>query len=674
MTMWVIHYTDKRVQKGDRVNMRELKGQVTIFISMVMMCIFALFCGLLESARTAGSRWYLQTIVSSSLDSVFSQYHRQLWDSYRLLFAEYETEEEMEADFAGFLQPYLDESGWYPAELEEVTVEEWLKATDDYGIYLEKEILDYMKYGIWEMDFKIDDINGLWENTKEAGAVKEIAETYREHAKDALKLEKALEAISESQKKQMEKKQKCLSCLKNYNGFGFQRAAKELIRELKRMPGLVKEYEKQADRLTKKLGESRKVFNDEKENCTSPVNDQLEREVEQFESYISQDGQRRKEIEELETKSYEQIQHIEDVMEEAEEVERIIDEWEDDEDDDGPDLRALWSPVIYHFEQLKIYPISFSHGVKDKKTEGWLKQIQKMCQSGLLNLVIPDGVNVSDGMMETKELPSESGNMTPKAREISLTDHWIVNEYCGKFFRSFPTNGLEESQSGEITFEPGVKGDDGLSYELEYMIGGKKLDEENLTSVVSRLLVIREGLNMIHILSDSKKRQEAQNLAFLITGVAGLTPLVFLTTFFIMSIWALGESLMDVRGLLAGKKVVIWKSAKNWTLTLDSLVTMGREGQIGTGGGDEGFSYVSWLKLLLLMDEIVSQEYRMMDLIQMNICRKQSSFRMRRGTYQIRLKNHLIGKHVFFSLGLMERQTGNKDHTYPIEVVGERKY
>ena len=59
-----------------------------------------------------------------------------------------------------------------------------------------------------------------------------------------------------------------------------------------------------------------------------------------------------------------------------------------------------------------------------------------------------------------------------------------------------------------------MKGDDGLSYELEYMIGGKKLDEENLTSVVSRLLVIREGLNMIHILSDSKKRQEAQNLAF----------------------------------------------------------------------------------------------------------------------------------------------------------------
>ena len=88
--------------------MKSVKGQVTIFISMVMMCIFALLCGLLESARTAGARWYLETAKASAMDSVFSQYHRQLWDSYRLLFVEYEKEEELEGDFAGFIQPYLD--------------------------------------------------------------------------------------------------------------------------------------------------------------------------------------------------------------------------------------------------------------------------------------------------------------------------------------------------------------------------------------------------------------------------------------------------------------------------------------------------------------------------------------------------------------------------------------
>ena len=76
--------------------MKKTGGQVTIFISLVMMCVFALFFALLESARTAGARWYLQTAASSALDSVFSQYHRQLWDSYRLLFAEYENGKELE--------------------------------------------------------------------------------------------------------------------------------------------------------------------------------------------------------------------------------------------------------------------------------------------------------------------------------------------------------------------------------------------------------------------------------------------------------------------------------------------------------------------------------------------------------------------------------------------------
>ena len=59
--------------------------------------------------------------ASSSMDSVFSQYHRELWDRYRLLFAEYETGAEMEADFAGFLLPYLETDNWYPMALEAVS-------------------------------------------------------------------------------------------------------------------------------------------------------------------------------------------------------------------------------------------------------------------------------------------------------------------------------------------------------------------------------------------------------------------------------------------------------------------------------------------------------------------------------------------------------------------------
>lgn len=37
---------------------RTADGQITVFFSLIMMCMFAFFCVLLESARTAGARWY----------------------------------------------------------------------------------------------------------------------------------------------------------------------------------------------------------------------------------------------------------------------------------------------------------------------------------------------------------------------------------------------------------------------------------------------------------------------------------------------------------------------------------------------------------------------------------------------------------------------------------------
>lgn len=663
--------------------MRGIKGEVTIFISMVMMCVFALLCGLLESARTAGARWYLQTAASSALDSVFSQYHRQLWDTYRLLFAEYEYEEELETDFSGFLQPYLEESRWYPMTLQSAKVEEWLGATDDNGAYLEEEILDYMRYGIWDMDFDANTISGLWENAKEAVAVKEVSEVYRGRAGDALKLEKALEAISSCQEKQESKKQEGLDSLEEYNGPLFRTKAQAVIQQLNRIPGLVENYQNQADELAEKLAYNREIFEKDREDCSGSVNEQMIQEIQQFEEYVAQNGRRRKEIEELKSQSYEQVKLVEKVIQEALKVEKIIDEWEsDDEDDDGPDLEALWSPVIRHFDELMIKFLSFQHGVADKKTEGFLKNIENIYKSGFLRLVVPEEKEISRGILETLELPSETEIWSEEARGISFMDHMMVNEYCGKFFRCFPAeqndgNTLEEAsidKDGAGQSEAGISGSGGLSYEIEYMIGGKDYDEGNLMVVANRLLVIREGLNLLHIMSDPNKRQEAQKVAMMITGVAGLSPLVLLTTFFVMSIWALGESLMDIRGLLAGNKVMLLKSAKDWTLDLEQLIIMGQKKEIGTGGGEQGLNYLSWLKVLLFMDEIVCQEYRMMDMIQMNICRIQTSFRMRRGVYRTKLQNNLTGKHVFFSLGFVENITGSRTHTYPMEITVERKY
>ena len=64
----------------------------------------------------------------------------------------------------------------------------------------------------------------------------------------------------------------------------------------------------------------------------------------------------------------------------------------------------------------------------------------------------------------------------------------------------------------------------------------------------------------------------------------------------------------------------------------------------------------------------------MMDIIQMNICRKQPSFRLRRGVYQVRLLSRFQGKHLFFSLGYMDAFTGNDSNLYPMNIKSERTY
>lgn len=648
---------------------RTADGQITVFFSLIMMCMFAFFCVLLESARTAGARWYLQTAASSAMDSVFSQYHRKLWDTYRVLFAEYDTPEDVTDAFGGFILPYLEMENWYPIQYTGAQAEEIIRATEGQGVYFEKEVLDYMKFGIWHMDFDADTVQGLWNSAKEAASVKNMAESYRGHAREALKLEKSLEAISENLEEQQKLKNSGMSALNSYDGSDFRRAAEKMIRKLEQIPGLVRSYRRKADDLAKGMEISRAKYEKESGDCGEEIQGLLEEEIQQYESYVNADGERRQEIEALEPWSKQMIVELNHLIEESYEVEEIIDEWEDDEEEggEGPDLDALWSSVEHGFGSLSIQKLSFVHGVKDKEKEGWLEQVSSMYQDGFLKLVVPEGKEISNRASELEEVPSHRDMKPETVRTVNFLDHLLIDEYCGMHFKNF----LEEEEQQEAGQQ---ETETVLAYEMEYFLGGKESDRENLSDAVHRLLAVREGMNLVHILTDPQKRAEARGLAMTITGVGALTPLLMITTFFVMSVWALGESLMDVRGLLAGKKIPLLKAKTDWQLELEQLLSMGKEHVVGTGECDTGLSYLSWLKILLFMSNIVLQEFRMMDLIQMNLRQGQDSFRMRRCVYQIRIQGDFYGKHVFFSPGFVGNLTGGSDLVYPMTVTAERRY
>ena len=168
------------------------------------------------------------------------------------------------------------------------------------------------------------------------------------------------------------------------------------------------------------------------------------------------------------------------------------------------------------------------------------------------------------------------------------------------------------------------------------------------------LLAMREGLNLIYLFTDTEKRSEARALAAVITGVAGFTPLIAVMTFFILGVWALGQALCDVRDLLGGKEVPFLHSRQSFYLTLEGLLSIGSSnGVLPEGGGQEGFSYREYLRILLFYGQSSLYDYRMMDMIQMNVKSGQQDFLLTRCIYSMRMGAEAKTKHVLASLGML---------------------
>lgn len=629
-----------------------LKGYMSIFFGLSILCICALLFAMAETARMAGARWYLQTSVNSAIDSVFSLYHRELWEQYRLLFVEYESEQQAEEDFRRFLSPYLEADTWYPMVEEEIQILNMTAATDSGGDYLEAGILDYMKYGIWETVFEADRMEPLYKEGKEAEAVREIAGSYRGNTRSAWRLEESLEQIQGCLKEQEKLLLECYNSLSVYDGTGFCKNAGKLLNQLNRMPALVKNYEKQADALSASLDESAGLLAGRKENLSESVYQGLEQEIQEYVSYVAKDGERRVEIEGLIKWSESQTGVVRTAISAAEEVIEILSDWDDEEEE--PDEASLWGGVSRELDRFDTRLLSVSHGIQDKEKQGWLEQAEAFLQLDLLAVVLPEGIEPVGGVLSMNELPSNNGSIdnseSHQTGGRNLANRLLVTEYCGSFFSDFRQS---------LTAQPRP-----VFYEMEYLFAGGAAEERNLELTVRHLLLLREGYNLMHIFSDSQKRAQARELAVMIVGGTGIAPLIVITTFLIMSVWALGEAMMDLRLLMDGKKVPLIKLPDDWQLSLEQLLKVGRQEILPeTKGNEHGLTYEGYLKYILFFTGRRTLYYRIMDIIQMNIRNEQDSFRMEAARYRLDIQASVMNKHVFLTPAFIsELGSGNGLH------------
>lgn len=241
------------------------------------------------------------------------------------------------------------------------------------------------------------------------------------------------------------------------------------------------------------------------------------------------------------------------------------------------------------------------------KANNPIQSVQLLKTMGLLSLVAPQQEQLSNQTVDLKGLPSHRslnrGNYKRDSAVGTLDKAFFV-AYAAEQFAHY-------QKEKEDTF---------LSYECEYLIGGKKSDRENLEVVCRRILQIRMLANYGYLLTDETRKAEAELMAGTLCAIAGVPQLTGLVKHAILLAWAYGESIVDVRVLLKGNKNPFLKTSETWQLQLANLVNLGTPKEI-SGEKDEGngLSYQDYLYGLLLLEKSETLSMRSLDLVESNL-------------------------------------------------------
>lgn len=285
-----------------------------------------------------------------------------------------------------------------------------------------------------------------------------------------------------------------------------------------------------------------------------------------------------------------------------------------------------------------------------------LEDAEKWQEHGILNLVIKD----TDLLSHAKE---DFGNAvtnrklekgTKKVEEITWQESILFRQYLMTYMSNYQT----------------TKENHALSYEVEYLLGGKSSDIENLKVVVTELLAIRESVNFAYLVSNQNCVAQAEAAALLIAGTSLNSVIISVVKIGILTAWALAESILDVRALLAGKRIPVIKNEETWTTKLENLNEVTSEYAMAKES-KWGFKYEEYLTVLLLMlnDEVAAM--RTMNVQEATIQNVYDDMEFRMDTLLIQAEAEVSYsyKPVFPFLSVMDAQ-----NRWEYSVLGEASY
>ncbi len=239
-----------------------------------------------------------------------------------------------------------------------------------------------------------------------------------------------------------------------------------------------------------------------------------------------------------------------------------------------------------------------------------IDHVNKLKSTPFLTLAAPKEMNISEkgiSLSDTashRELNKGYGDFSDKTKASGTVSALLFGEYILEHF-----NVATDEEGTGI-----------LDYQVEYILGGKETDKENLEAVARKLLLLRFAPNYAYLQTDSGKQAEADALALTLCSLLAVPAVTEAVSQVILLSWAYGESVVDIRSLLKGNRVPLVKSGESWQLQLSSLMSLGTREDSDDGMDVEGgLFYKDYLRMLLFLKNRGEAGARALDLMELDL-------------------------------------------------------
>lgn len=637
---------------------RKERGSVTIFLSLTLMLLISFVCTALRSAQAAGSRYLFTVANEAAAQSVFGAYDTRVWEQYRVLML---TDQQLAATIGRECAETYEKSGTL-FSLTDLTVEltDGVTLAQDGAKGWEEAIVSYM-----EVRLPVDLVSHWVEQLDLLEGLQDMAQWligFRDLLKPLLQLEQKLCRLEEKLTEAVETYQR----------------GKGLLQELKTCCEAVGELLSMAD--TGIGGTEWNETQAEDPGGSSDGADQpfdqaafdeawaaLAASYEKIQKYLRDSGWQ---LDALAAEAEEDLEAAADLQTL---VTQLLESLAGDDSGLGAlaDLGGYLSGLTKRFDFLQDLPGEFAglrdylqrvEGIRlptaeealsgagqetlgflqglmegfvaevwdpdtlemDRGTEeeeqrvGILLQLRSWLDQGVLGLVMKDPGQVSQASL------GRTMERSDRQDHLSLMETAYRRALCTEYVLQYTADGVEAIGGKGSRADTGDRSDDGsdgggLRYETEYVIAGHAQDLSNLAAVAGRLLLTRGALNLLYLLQNGSSQESLQLAAAGLSAALGGWIPQGLMMVLLMVVWAMAEAVCDVRTLLSGGQIPLWKDAASWKLALEHLWTLLEDGFVTGIDRPEGMSYQEYLRLLLYLVPTSEMCYRIMEVAEENL-------------------------------------------------------